>query len=73
MAQAQFHGHGAGGRPISWIAVLIICVGFTIGGVGLCLNPPTWWIFWVGVGITVAGSILAFACDIMADFTTEEH
>jgi hypothetical protein len=72
MAQAQFTGHGANGRPISWLAVFIIVIGFTIGGVGLCMNPPIWWIFWAGCGITAAGVALGFACDMMADFTTEE-
>jgi len=65
-------GHGAQGRPISWLSVLIICVGFTVGGFGLCLNP-TWWMFWTGVGIIVVGGIMALACGIMDDYSTEEH
>jgi hypothetical protein len=64
--------HGGSGRPISWIAVLIIVVGFTAGGIGLCMDP-TWWLFWTGVGITVAGGIFALATGIMEDYTTEEH
>jgi hypothetical protein len=64
--------YGANGRPISWVAVLVICVGFTIGGVALCMDP-TWWLFWTGVGITAAGIVLASAVNIMADYSTEEH
>jgi len=65
-------GHGAQGRPISWLSVLIIVIGFTVGGLGLCLSP-TWWLFWTGIGITVVGGILALACGIMEDYSTEEH
>lgn len=64
--------HGGQGRPISWIAVLIICVGSTIAGVALCLEP-TWWLFWAGTGITVAGGIMAFAVGIMEDYSVEGH
>lgn len=60
------------GRPSSWVAVVIICVGFGIGGLGLCLEP-TWWMFWTGVGITVVGSIMALVVGIMEDYTTEAH
>jgi hypothetical protein len=62
----------ANGRPVSWIAVLMICGGFTIGGLGLCLDP-TWWMFWAGVGIAIAGTILATAVNIMEDYSTEAH
>jgi hypothetical protein len=65
-------GHGAQGRPISWLSVLIICIGFTVGGIGLCLNP-TWWLFWTGIGIIVVGGIMALACGIMEDYSCEEH
>jgi hypothetical protein len=65
-------GHGSG-RPISWIAVLVICLGFVIGGVGLCQGPPIWWIFWTGLGIAIAGSVFAWAVGIMEDYTTGNH
>ena len=64
--------HGGSGRPISWVAVLIIVLGFTVAGVALCMDP-TWWLFWAGVGITGAGGIFALATGIMEDYTTEEH
>ena len=64
--------HGGSGRPISWVAVVIIVVGFTVAGVALCMDP-TWWLFWTGVGVTGAGGIFALATGIMEDYTTEEH
>jgi hypothetical protein len=64
--------HGGQGRPISWIAVLIITVGFVAGGIGLCLNP-TWWLFWTGLGIAGVGCIFALAVGIMEDYSTEGH
>lgn len=64
--------HGGSGRPVSWVAVLVIVIGFTIAGIALCMDP-TWWLFWVGVGITGAGGIFALAVGIMEDYTTEEH
>ncbi len=66
------HAYGGNGRPVSWVAVLIICIGFTIGGVALCLEP-TWWMFWVGTGITAIGIVMASVVNIMRDYTTEDH
>jgi hypothetical protein len=63
---------GANGRTVSWIAVIVICAGFTIGGLGLCLDP-TWWMFWAGCAIAIAGSIFAAAVNIMEDYTTDAH
>ena len=63
---------GSQGRRSSWIAVLLICGGFTVGGLGLTLDP-TWWMFWAGVGLAVAGSIMACAVNIMEDYTTDAH
>lgn len=60
------------GRPTSWVAVTVIIVGFTIGGLGLVLGP-TWWLFWAGVGVTVVGGIFGLATGIMDDYTTESH
>lgn len=64
--------YGANGRPISWVAVLIICVGSTIAGVALCMDP-TWWLFWAGCGVTAAGVALACAVNIMNDYSTGDH
>lgn len=61
--------HGAHGRPVSWIAVVIICIGFTIAGVALCMDP-TWWLFWTGAGVFAVGSVLGAATNMMEDYTT---
>jgi hypothetical protein len=45
------------GRPISWIAVTIVIIGFIAGGVGM-VPHPTWWLFWTGAAIVVIGSIV---------------
>jgi hypothetical protein len=49
------------GSPKSWVAVAVIVVGFIVGGVAL-VPHPTWWAFWLGVGIAVVGCLMtAFA------------
>ena len=49
------------GKPMSWVAVAVIVVGFIVGGVAL-VPRPTWWAFWLGVGIAVVGCLMtAFA------------
>jgi hypothetical protein len=53
----EAHQHG---RPISWVAITIICVGFIIGGIGMVPHPK-WWLFWTGAGIVVVGSIMTAA------------
>ncbi|HEY7432563.1 MAG TPA: HGxxPAAW family protein [Streptosporangiaceae bacterium] len=63
--------HGPGepfhGRAVSWVAVSIITLGFIVGGLGLIIGP-TWWLFWVGVGLTVVGGLLALATNIFEDW-----
>jgi hypothetical protein len=55
------------GRPVSWVAVSTIMLAFLIGGLGLILGPA-WWLFWLGAGLAAAGSLLALATDIFADW-----
>lgn len=64
-------GSSHAGRPSSWIAVSVIFIGFVVGGVAIPLGP-NWLFFWVGVGITVLGGILALVVDIMSDVVVEE-
>jgi hypothetical protein len=52
-AAAQVH-ESVHGRPVSWIAVTVIVIGFLVGGVGF-VPHPTWWLFWTGVGIALLG------------------
>jgi hypothetical protein len=59
---APFHG-----RPVSWVAVSIIMVGFVTGGLGLIFGP-TWVAFWVGVGMAAVGGLLGLATNIFDDW-----
>jgi hypothetical protein len=58
----SFHG-----RPVSWVAVSIIIVGFIIGGVGFVVGP-TWWLVWTGGGVAAVGGILGLASGIFNDW-----
>jgi len=64
---AAYQYAGRHGRPVSWVAVATIMVGFTAGGAGLVAGP-TWWLFWVGVGVTAVGGILALGGGIFDDW-----
>jgi hypothetical protein len=59
------------GRPKSWVAVAVIFIGFTVGGVALCLGP-NWPMFWAGAAIVVLGGVLSFVVDIMSDVIVDE-
>lgn len=55
-----------GGSPKSWLAVVVILLGFTVGGVALCIGP-SWALFWAGAGIIAVGGVIALAVDIFSD------
>jgi hypothetical protein len=55
-----------GGSPKSWLAVIIILVGFTVGGVALCVGP-NWMVFWLGAVIVAIGGVVALMVDIFSD------
>ena len=55
------------GRPISWVAVTIIVIGFVAGGLALIFGP-TWPVFWAGVGVAALGGIIALASGIFNDW-----
>jgi hypothetical protein len=61
-AHVPFHG-----RPVSWVAVTIIIVGFLAGGLGLVFGP-TWWVFWAGGAVAAIGCVLAGAIGIFNDW-----
>ncbi len=64
----QTYGHEEyHGRPVSWVAVTIIVVGFVIGGIALPIGP-NWVLFWVGVAIVAIGAIFAASIKIMDDW-----
>jgi|SRR5579875_665804 len=58
----SFHG-----RPVSWVACVIIVIGFIVGGVAL-ITGPAWWAFWTGLGVTAVGGILGLSFGIFNDW-----
>jgi hypothetical protein len=65
-------GDSAGGHNVTtgvWIVTVVIMIGTILGGVGLI----EWWlgpVFWIGVGLIVAGGIGGYFTGIM-DMVTE--
>lgn len=45
-----------GNTPAAWTGVLIILVGFIVGGIGMVID--NWTLFWVGVALVPAGGIV---------------
>ena len=54
------------GRAVSWVAVTLIIAGFVCGGLSIVV--AAWPTFWVGVGITAVGGLLAAATNIFEDW-----
>jgi hypothetical protein len=54
------------GRPVSWVAVSFIIVGFVCGGLSIVF--AAWPTFWVGVGIAAIGGLLAAFTNIFEDW-----
>ncbi|HTW15199.1 MAG TPA: HGxxPAAW family protein [Nocardioides sp.] len=52
-----------GNTPAAWTAVVIALLGFVVGGVGLMLDPASWVVFWVGVGLVVAAGVVFIVMD----------
>ena len=44
------------GRPISWVGVAIVIIGFIIGGIAF-FPAPHWTIFWIGTGVAIVGCL----------------
>jgi len=44
--------------------------GFVAGGLALLVGTggPIWWLFWVGVGITVLGLLISLATNTFDDW-----
>ena len=55
------------GRPVSWVSVAIVMLGFLIGGLALVFGPM-WWLFWVGVTLAAVGGLLALSTGIFNDW-----
>ena len=67
MAQDNSNLGGHGAKLGSWIACLVMMIGFTLGGIAIVFW--NWPVFWVGVGIFVVGMIIAKVVGIMDDVT----
>ena len=65
----EFHGYPQAfhGRRVSWAAVIIIMIGFLIGGLALVFGP-TWWLFWTAAAIAAVGGLLGLAVNIFDDW-----
>ena len=48
-----------GSTPAAWTGVLIVLVGFVIGGVGLVIENML--VFWVGVACAPLGALVGYA------------
>jgi protein-S-isoprenylcysteine O-methyltransferase Ste14 len=55
------------GRRISWIGVIVTCVGFIVGGVSFFLHPVAWWLFWTGAGVAVVGLIILLSAKTFSE------
>ncbi len=64
-AHPSFHG-----RTVSWVAVATIMFGFVVGSLAMILGHggPLWWLFWTGVGVTVAGLLISLATNTFEDW-----
>jgi hypothetical protein len=63
----QVHFPTYHGRTVSWVAVTLIVVAFVAGGLALVFGP-TWWLFWVSLGVAAIGALLALATNIFEDW-----
>jgi hypothetical protein len=54
------------GRPVSWVSVSMILLGFLAGGLGLVFG--IWWLFWVALGFAVLGLLVAFGTSMFDDW-----
>ncbi len=46
-----------GSTPAAWTTVVILLVGFTVGGVGMVIGP-SWPTFWVGIALLPVGLVV---------------
>jgi hypothetical protein len=65
--------HGTGhalehnsGKPMSWVAVGVITVGFIVG-IPAMVPHMTWWLFWLGVGIVLVGCVMVAIANTFHD------
>ena len=58
------------GRTVSWVAISIMIAGFLVGGLALIFghHGPTWWLFWVGCGLSVLGLLAMLVTNTFEDW-----
>lgn len=61
-----------GNTPAAWTAVSVAMLGFVVGAVGLVLDPISWPVFWVGIGLGVAALVI-FAVMAKLGFHESTH
>lgn len=54
-----------GNTPAAWTATLIVLIGFVVGSVGMMLDPISFVLFWIGVGVVVLGGVAFLVMDKM--------
>lgn len=52
-----------GNTPAAWTGVVLILVGFTVGGLGLVVG--SWLMFWIGVAIVPVGLVAGKVMQLM--------
>jgi hypothetical protein len=56
LAHGSSHEEHNPGRPMSWVGVGIVIIGFIIGGIAF-FPAPHWTIFWIGTGVAIVGCL----------------
>jgi hypothetical protein len=54
------------GRLNSWVSVIIVWIGFLIGGIAM-VTGPAWVVFWIGCAVVVVGGLVGAAVKIFDD------
>jgi hypothetical protein len=47
-----------GNTPAAWSAVVVALLGFSVGSVGLMLDPVSYLVFWIGVALVIVSAIV---------------
>jgi MFS family permease len=56
VAHAAGHLEHNPGKAMSWVGVVIVIIGFLIGGIAM-VPAPHWLIFWIGTGVAIIGCL----------------
>jgi len=58
------------GRPVSWVAISLVILGFLVGAIGMMAggSGPIWPVFWTGAGIAILGLLVSVATNTFADW-----